>query len=259
MLRPNRHFSPFKLFLHRESRTAVMLNPKVLTTFTRDLLAEGYRLHLGRTDPSEGRWPMLNVARRFPLAPLRDYLDFVLHPDRYTTHAFVRNPYGRLASAWKNKFFDGHHRSPQHLDSAYARSIRKYRLAPLRAFARAQGLPGGEPNTLVPFDTFLHWVASVPEGRRDHHWEPQTQVLMTDRLSYAAVWRIEDQLQDGFLAITRPLGFPEDWVIDKLARPRNTSKTQARAYDDQTAALALPLCGGDLQAFGYAADSWNAY
>lgn len=259
MLWPNRHFSPFKLFLHRESHTALMLNPKVLTTFTRALLAEGYRLHLGQDDPSDGRWPMLNVARRFPLARSGDYLDYLRRPDAWATHAFVRNPYGRLASAWKNKFFDGHHRSPQGLDSAYARSIRKYRLAPLRAFARSRGLEGGAPNTLVPFDTFLHWVAATPEGRRDHHWEPQSRVLMTDRIRYAALWRIEDQLQDGFLAVTAPLGFPPDWVIDRLAQPRNSSKTRARAYTPETAALARPLCGQDLADFGYDPESWTAY
>lgn len=259
MLLPNRHFSPFKLFLHREAGLALMLNPKVLTTFTRALLTEGFKLHLGRDDPSQGRWPMLNIARRFPVAPLADYLDFLRHPDRYETHAFVRNPYGRLASAWKNKFQDGHLKTPDGRDSAYPRSIRKYRLQPLRAYARAQGLPGGTPGTLVPFDTFLRHVASQPEGRRDHHWESQSRVLLMDRLNYSAIWRIEDQLQEGFLAVTRPLGFPQDWVLSQLERPRNTSKTASRIYTPELAALARPLCGADLDRFGYDAESWTAY
>jgi Sulfotransferase family len=259
MLWPNRHFSPFKLFLHRDSRTALMLNPKVLTTFTRALLCEGYKLHLSHDDPSDRRWPLLSIARRFPVAPARDYLDFLRNPETYAIHAFVRNPYGRLASAWKNKFFDGHHSSPDHLDNAYPRSIRRHRLAPLRAFAGRNGLEGGRPNSLVPFETFLKWVASTPEGRRDHHWEPQTRVLMVDRLRYTAIWRIEDQLQEGFLAVTHPLGFPNDWVISKLALPQNPSKAKTLIYTPATAALARPLCGDDLAAFGYAPESWLSF
>ncbi|WP_151720255.1 sulfotransferase family 2 domain-containing protein [Gemmobacter serpentinus] len=259
MLLPNRHFSPFKLFLHRPAHVAVMLNPKVLTTFTRALLTEGFRLHLGRDDPSEGRWPMLKIARRFPVAPMGDYIDFLRHPDRYETYGFVRNPYGRLASAWKNKFHDGHLKSPDGRDSAYPRSIRQSRLKPLRAFARAHGLPGGDAGTLVPFDTFLRYVATIPEGRRDHHWDSQSQVLMVDRLNYSAIWRIEDQLQEGFLALTRPLGFPEDWVMSQLERPRNPSKTAARIYTPELAALARPLCGKDLERFGYDPESWVNY
>lgn len=259
MLWPNKHFSPFKLFLHRESRTALMLNPKVLTTFTRALLTEGYKVHLGHSDPSDGRWPFLHVARRFPVARMSDYLDFLRRPETYTVQAFVRNPYGRIASAWKNKFLDGHGKSPDGSDGAYPRSIRQFHLKPVRAFARAHGLPGGQSGELVPFATFLRYVAATPEGKRDHHWESQTHVLLCDRLDYAAIWRIEDQLEEGFLTITPRIGFPDDWVLERLAKPLNPSRTSTRSYTPELAALARPLCGADLERFGYDPESWSHY
>lgn len=259
MLVPNRHFSPFKLFLDRRSRTAVMLNPKVLTTFTRALLADGYRDHLGHADPSDGRWRFLSVPRRFPMAPTADYLGFLWNPAAYDLFAFVRNPYGRLASAWKNKFLDGHHRSPDHSDAAYARSIRKHELQPIRAFAARQGLPGAEPNTLVPFATFLRYVASQPAGRRDHHWEAQSIVLMCDRLDYTRVFRIEDELEEGFLTLGRRLGFPDAWVLERLAKPANPSKRSATTYTPELAELARTLCGEDFARFGYDPGSWPQF
>ncbi|SEN83468.1 Sulfotransferase family protein [Gemmobacter aquatilis] len=259
MLKPNRHFSPFKLFLDRESRTALMLNPKVLTTFTRQWLTDGYRDHRGLADPSNGRLRFLSVPRRFPMAPLRDYWAFIRDPAAFETFAFVRNPYGRLASAWKNKFLDGHHRSPDGADAAYARSMRKHELPPLRAFARAQGLPGGAPNTLIPFETFLRYAASQPEGQRDHHWDSQSTVLMCDRLRYARIFRIEEEKEEGFLTLGRRLGFPEDWVLARMDRRPNSSKRAAETYTPALADLARGLIGQDLTRFGYDPESWRDF
>lgn len=259
MILPTRHFSPFKLFLHRGTGTALMLNPKVATTFTRAFLARGFTTHLGHADPSDHRWRALSVPRRFPVAPLGDYLDFLRHPDRYALYGFVRNPYGRLLSAWRNKFLDAHLKTPDHRDAAYPRSMRWHELGPIRRFARAQGLAGGERGTLVTFDTFLRYVATRPEGRRDHHWDSQERVLMMDRLTYARVFRLEDEGDAGFLEIGARLGFPEGWVREMLARPKVNPSRAAAGYAPETAALARPLVAGDLARFGYDADSWQAF
>lgn len=259
MLLPTRHFSPFKLFLDRNSHTALMLNPKVLTTFTRQLLTDGYREHLGHADPSDNRYPLLSVPRRFPVAPLSHYAGYVWNPGAYALFAFVRNPYGRLASAWRNKFLDGHGASSDGRDDAYPRSMRKHHLKPLRAFAAAKGLPGGDPGTLIPFETFLHYAASRPEGQRDHHWEAQSTVLMCDRLAYTRIFRIEDELNDGFLTLGRRLGFPDEWVLARLAKPANPSRGQARTYTPDLATLAHGLIANDLTRFGYDPESWTRF
>lgn len=259
MILPTRHFSPFKLFLHRDSATALMLNPKVATTFTRAFLARGFTEHLGHADPSDFRYRPLSVPRRFPTAPLRDYLDFLRHPDRYALHAFVRNPYGRLLSAWRNKFLDAHLKTPDHRDAAYPRSMRWHELGPIRRFARAQGLPGGEEGTLITFDTFLRYAATRPEGARDHHWDTQAAVLMLDRLTYARIFRLEDEGDAGFLALGARLGFPETWTREMLARPPANRSKAAAGYSAETAALAQTLVASDLARFGYDPDSWRNF
>jgi hypothetical protein len=259
MFLPTRHFSPFKLFLDRDSRTALMLNPKVLTSFSRAMLADGFRDLRGMPDPSNGRWPMLKLPRRFPVAPAAHYAGFIASPARYDLHAFVRNPYGRLASAWKNKFLDGHLQSPDHSDARYPRSIRQHELQPLRRFAAARGMAGAAPNTLVPFETFLHYALSKPEGKRDHHWDTQNSVLLTDRLAYAHIWRMEDELDLGFLTLATRLGFPADWVTARLNRPVNPSVAKATVFNAQMAALALPLVQRDLATFAYDAGSWREF
>ncbi len=257
MFRPTRHFSPFKLFLDRPSRTALMLNPKVLTSFSRAMLADGFRDHRGLDDPSDNRLRFLKLPRRFPVAPAGDYLAFLWAPEQWESFAFVRNPYGRLASAWKNKFLDGHLESPDHRDEAYPRSIRQHHLAPLRAFAAGHGLAGAQKATLIPFETFLHYALSRADGRRDHHWDTQASVLMIDRLRYASIWRIEDQLETGFLTLGRRLGFPDDWVRARLQKPVNPSVAKSQVYTPALAALAEPLVRRDLATFGYDADSWR--
>lgn len=259
MLRINRHFSPFKLFLDRDSGTALMLNPKVLSTYIREWLADGVKEHRGMADPSGGRWPFLSLPRRFPVAPLRDYWSFVRDPGQFETFAFVRNPYGRVMSAWKNKFFDSHSATPDGRDSAYPRSIKKAELPPLRAFARARGLAGGAPNTVVPFETFLHYAVAQGEGRRNHHWESQVNVLMCGSLSYRRVFRIETELAEGFQLLGRRLGFPEDWVTARLGHRANASRSSTGFYTPELAALAQPLVAEDLKQFGYDPDSWRDF
>jgi hypothetical protein len=257
MFLPTRHFSPFKLFLDLPSATAIMLNPKVLTTFTRSLLADGFTEHLGYADPSDWRWRSLSVPRRFPVAPVSQYASFILQPDRYDLFAFVRNPWGRLVSAWRNKFLDGHTASADGADFAYPRSIRQHHLKPLRRFAADNDLPGSGVGTLVPFETYLHYLLSRPTGKRDHHWDAQTRVLMIDRLTYTAIWRIEDERDDGFLTLAARLKFPEAWVKERLARPANPSLGKATVFSPALAELALPLVAEDLARFGYSADSWQ--
>jgi hypothetical protein len=257
MFVPTRHFSPFKLFLDRPSGLALMLNPKVLTTFTRAMLTDGLAEFRGREDPSEGRYRLFSVARRFPMAPLSDYLGFFRDPLKYDLHAFVRNPYARIASAWRNKFLDGHTATPDGADAGYPRSVRQRHLKPIRRFARDAGLAGGETGQMIPFETFLHYAASRRPGSRDHHWESQTLVLMADRLDYARVWRIEDELALGFIEIGTRLDLPADWVMGRLAKPANPSQGKAPLYDEHLARLAEPLCGDDFHRFGYATDSWR--
>jgi len=249
MRRP--HFSPYKLFIRRDLRLAVGLNPKVGSTAFRQIIVEGLTLIGAR--PRLGPWWPLNRTRRFTTAPLGEMIHALAHPADYAFHCFVRNPYTRVISAWNDKFVRGFN-SP-----TYARSMVK--LVPrVRAFADARGLPGGtaELQAPVPFPTFLAYVESQPEGGRNQHWDTQRSVLLADRIPYRHIHRMETDFAAGMVAITQPLGIPSDWVEQKAARPANASGAlQQPVLDAALAARVQHLYAADFKRFGYDPNSWH--
>ena len=254
----DRHFSPFRVMLLREARLALVLNPKVGSTFLRELLTEAMTGPLGHDDPSDGRYRILHMARAMPVAPIRDYLDFFRAPDAWAIHSIVRNPYARAVSAWRDKFHDGHVATPDGARAGYPRSIRGKVLDAVRAHARTRGLPGGEEGTMVPFGTFVDYVDSEPEGRRNSHWELQRRVILHDRLPYTGVMRLEDGLAEPLARLLAPLGLDPDWVRARAGRPANTSsKSRDPVIDEGLAARLHALYAADFEAFGYDPDSWR--
>lgn len=252
------HFSPFRLFLARAQRLALVLNPKVGSTFLRGLLTAGYAEHLGCADPSQGRYRALKKAREMPVAPLRDYWDFLRRPERYGVHAIVRDPYARIVSAWRDKFVDGHNATPDGRDAGYPRSIQAGVLAQARGIARDLGLPGADTGALVPFETFLAMVESEPEGRRNSHWDAQWHVLQADVLPYTSFIGMEDGLGTPLAALLAPLGFDRDWVLARAARPANpSSKPKESVLNAALAARIQALYAQDFAAFGYDPDGWR--
>ncbi len=252
------HFSPFRLFLAAEQRLALVLNPKVGSTFLRGLLTAGYAQHLGCADPSQGRYRVLKKAREMPVAPVRDYWNFLRRPERYAVHAIVRDPYARIVSAWRDKFVDGHNATPDGRDAGYPRSIRAGVLAQARGVARDQGLPGARDGELVPFETFLSMVEREQEGRRNSHWEAQWRVLQADVLPFTGFIRMEDGLGPPLAALLAPLGFDHDWVLAHAARPANPSSEPKEAVlNAALAARIQTLYAQDFEAFGYDPDGWR--
>lgn len=254
----NRHFSLFKTFVDRDRRTALLLNPKVLTNFTRALLTEGYRDFHGRADPSDGRYRLWGNARNFPVARLRDYRHFLRHHDDYDIHAFVRNPYARVLSGWKDKFRDGHMKSPDGRASAYPRSMRGRELRAARRFAAARGLPGAEDGTLFPFPSFVAMIADQQVGHRNQHWDQQVAVLQADHFALSHIWRIEDQLEQGVRSLCLALGFDDDWGAARLGTKRNASRpTDETFYTEELARIVHRINAPDFDRFGYDPDSWR--
>lgn len=254
----DRHFSPNRVMLFPETRTGLILNPKVGSSFLRDLVVAGLAEHRGVQDPSEGRYRILSMARRMPLAPVSAYRDFLRNPADWSLHTIVRNPYARLVSAWRDKFRDGHAATPDGRLSGYPRSIRNGVLKKARAHAAAQGLEGSRDGTLLPFDSFLSFALSEPEGRRNKHWEEQHRVILYDHLPGLRTIRMEDGLADPLAEIFAPMGFPADWVRSRAAAPVNpSSKLKEPVMTEANAEKARKLYARDLDLFGYAPDSWK--
>ena len=245
-----KHFSPFKTYVDRAHHTVVVLNPKVGTKTFRQALTDGLREVRGLTDPSAGRYRLFRNARRFPFAPPGDYVDALRFPGNYQFFCFVRNPYARLRSAWQNKFAYGH-------EQGYSRSIRRRELARLRQHARHAQLPGARDGEAIPFATFLSYVESEPEGRRDHHWDAQHAVLLMHRFSYARCFRMETEFTDGLRHIFGRIGLAGPAVERALGMQRNVSpRAEPPVYDAALAARVHRLYARDFELFSYPENSW---
>jgi hypothetical protein len=245
------HFSQNRMYVNRRAGLVLVLNPKVGTTFFREALSEGLKEHCGLSDPSEGRYWPFEMPRQFPIARVRDYLTALRHPDEFEFYAFVRNPYARLFSAWKDKFYNGHH-------NGYPPLFRGSRLSDVRGFARRRNGRGGKDGELIPFDVFVRYVLSGEIGRMDHHWDAQHAVLMMDRFHYAGLFRIEDERIEGLQTIFGKLGFGKAWITARAGQLRNESGSDRPArYDESLAADVYAKFRRDFDTLGYDRESWR--
>jgi hypothetical protein len=243
-----RHFSPYKTYVRRDLGLVVYFNPKVGSTTIKRLLVEGLQT-LGARPMLSRLWP-INETRRYLTAGFADHWHLLRRPEQYEFFTFVRNPYTRLISAWKDKLAaEG--------ELPTARSVRKA-TAEVRAFAARQRLPGRERSTAIPFDTFISYVESQSEGRRDQHWDTQRSVLLTDVIRFNRVFRMETEFAAGVKEILTRLGLPEDWAAERLKRPQNASRKPLTPVFDQALADRVYRCfEADFVQFGYERESWR--
>lgn len=247
----HRHFSPFKMFIAREHRTVVVLNPKVGSTSFRHVLQRAYREILGRKHMSNSCYRLFKKARDFPFSPPCDYLHAFSHPEEYTFYCFVRNPYARLKSAWNDKLAWGH-------ESEYPPSVRGEVISHIRRFAADHDLPGQENGTGIPFSTFVAYVSTQETGKQNHHWDEQYSVLLMNRIQYSQIFKMESQFVDGTKVVLAQIGIPESWTEGALANPFNESrKATEQLYTPDLAAKVQFAFARDFSTLGYEVDSWK--
>lgn len=243
-----RHFSPYKTYIRRDLGMVVYFNPKVGSTTIKRLLVEGLQT-LGARPMLSRAWP-INLTRRYLTASLADHFDLLRHPEKYEFVTFVRNPYARLVSAWKDKLASGG-------EQPAGRSARKL-TAIVRRFAAARQLPGAEAGSPIPFATFVAFVESQAEGRRDQHWDTQRSVLMTDLIPFSRVFRMETEFSRGVTEILTRMGLPESWAAERLQHPQNATRKLAQpVFDEPLAERAFHCFAGDFDEFGYDRESWR--
>jgi hypothetical protein len=243
------HFSPYKCYLRRDLKLGVLLNPKVGSSAFRAILVEG--LSQQGAKPLLGPlWP-IGVDRRYTTAPPANYFH-AFHPQSgYDFRCFVRNPYSRLLSAWNDKLVKGFH-SPQ-----YPRSMINF-VPKLRKFAAARGIAGATDDAPFPFDSFITFIESQSEGRRNQHWDTQRSVLLTDHVNYRHLYHMETDFVAGMTDTLVLAGLPRAWVEQKLARPTNASgKIEHPVYTEALAERVYQLYACDFQRFGYDRNSWQ--
>jgi dermatan 4-sulfotransferase 1 len=166
----------------------------------------------------------------------------ILTSNDWFRFAFVRNPYARLFSAYKQKVLD--------LTSPYIgfrEAIRQQAGYP----TLADGAFGN-----VGFADFVHYIATQPDEFRDGHWKSQTGTLHLDRIRYDFIGRVET-FEEDFTHVLQRFQAPPALLATLTERVNTTIKLPlAVAYNKALADLVYTLYHADFATFGYAQDSW---
>ena len=254
----NRHFDPFNLLVHQKSGTLFVLNPKVMTSFTRRLVNEGIKDLGSEAGLSCDRFPWLKQARSFPLQPISFYFRLAFNQENLSVFTLVRNPYTRLFSAWKDKFYDPHKKGGGE-EAFYPRSMRNSELKDFRLFAKKSGLEGAKNQTLVPFSTFLARIEAQKEGRRNHHWDTQFTVLQAHHFKFTGIFKYETEREECFDTIFGRMGFDKQWIRKKLAyRVNSTTSDDTKLISIDDLERVSSIFKRDFDFFGYEKSIPNA-
>jgi hypothetical protein len=180
----------------------------------------------------------IHARENVPLPSLLDLDDRtqreVLESPDFFRITFVRNPYTRLASSWKNKIMlcepDQHHLYLQ---------IRGYP-------------PGFQGKSLIGFDEFVEYIGNQCDLRTcDSHWRRQVDHLFLSALNFSYVGKIE-QMAEGLKRFEKHLGLSEPLPNEA----RNVSNSSAVVYDKNLAEKVYSLYQADFVTLGYDRDTW---
>jgi hypothetical protein len=200
---------------------------------------EGYRLPADPFDVHARNQPGMSFVARLSAFGVNDAAEILSGPD-WRRFAFVRNPYARLYSAYKNKIAD--------LASPY--------LGVREAIWRSAG-NRHPPKEAPPFDAFVGYVAELPDSGRDGHWRSQMGVLCPDLIDYRFLGRFESFEQD-LAIVLRSLGAPDESYdgLDVVVGASARSNAEP-AYNDALAQRVYEAYRADFETYGYARDSWR--
>lgn len=232
-------------FVSLKHRYCFMATPKVACTSLKSLL-----LHLEGLEPVYR--PTLETKPNM-VVHLRQAYNFaslltipenlareVLQSSDYFRFAVVRNPYGRLVSAWKNKIY-----LEEPVFRPHIRKIRKLFNLDTRP---------------IPFEAFLDYVTSGDD--RDStgwtHWHPQVSLLFSRQLNYTHLGRLEtiEATLDAFENHLSPmLSTPLKLGLENASPSRGDWR---ELYNANRAAQAYQFLKVDFERFGYDPDSWRA-
>jgi hypothetical protein len=194
--------------------------------------------------PRPDRWGDVHASWAGPTLlayPTAQIVEMLRSPD-YLRFSFVRNPYGRLVSAWKSKLA----RDDPQYDHLRA-SIRE---------ACDYPVVDGQRAGPIAFRDAVECLLGNPAAF-DDHWIRQVDLLVTDVIDYHIVGRFERFGQD-FHAILRRLHAPAE-VIDTASQIFNPTRPMALAavFDPPLARRVYGHYIADFETFAYHRNSWR--
>jgi hypothetical protein len=182
----------------------------------------------------------VHARENIPLPSLVDLDDKtqreVLESNDFLRMTFVRNPYTRLVSAWKNKV------AP--CEPAYEGLYLQIK----------HRLPEVHSKLLITFDEFVEYLANQSDLRTwNTHWRRQVDHLFLEALDFSHVGKIE-KMGEGLLLFQRHLGLAEPL----LAAGKNVSAPIGLAtYNESLADRVYFLYQADFEKLGYDRNSWR--
>lgn len=137
----------------------------------------------------------------------------------YTKFLFVRHPFERLLSAYRNKL-EQQHDSSRYFQSRFGRRIvRRY-----RANATERSLRAGDD---VTFAEFAEFVADTSGTVFNEHWAPIDRLCRPCAVSYDFIGRHESLFQDSDYLLRHVVGAPE---VKFPKGPDSNTSTQLAKY-----------------------------
>lgn len=223
-----------------------MPNPKVGTTTVKQLIAEDEGLtQSGKKTKVHGSGIFKNiVAKRFA-SDLRILVD-ILNGD-YFKFCFVRNPYERLASAYRDKI---------------NRKIRRRRADDKKPKSEILQALERDPDDLeaeISFADFIQAIQSLHESvgprKLDRHWCPQHIMIMADAIDYDFVGRMENFRND-LLSIASRVNLPltESSMPHRKASPESNRVKTGELIDRRSEKIIQHIYVDDFRRFNYDPD-----
>jgi len=158
-----------------------------------------------------------------------------LYPGSYS-FAFVRNPWDRLVSCYRDKIAGEVDDFTEFADSGVAHCLARF----------------GAFKAGMSFSEFARTVASIPDDNADEHFRSQADYITNSAGSVAVdfVGRYE-QLDIDFAQVVRDIGLPDTTSLAKLqAAPKKNYRTY---YTKETVELVNKRYARDIELFNYEA------
>lgn len=163
----------------------------------------------------------------------------VLRGREYYRFAFVRNPYSRLVSAWKNKLYF----VEPGMENTY--------LAIKNAF------PNNVSGKYISFDVFIQYV--LQHERLDScnpHYRLQVKLLYDGAIDYDYIGKVENY-RDDIENVLRDIGVSNMNQANHGAGNESEPGDWRSYYTEELASLVYSMYEDDFQRFSYSRDSWK--
>lgn len=181
----------YALYISNRYRYVYVDNPKTGCSSLKSALVEletrGIRPDMDCYDwtvvHNRDRSPLLQLTGLGSLRPLSDLVE-----QGYRFFSFVRNPYTRLLSGYRDKIRKPHYR---------------------QELLRLMGKPPDQLEYPISFAEFVQIITAQSDYNMNPHWRPQTTQILHELIDYSFLGRFE-QYNTDFVRLFQHLGIEED-------------------------------------------------